>query len=217
MPRSRSKKASESEENVLKALAGLESGLYKTVYQATKATGASNTTMLRRLNGGKTRQEARESQQILSKAQEKALAERITELTATGHPARHDFIRDLAEDIRQQSVQNYDRSPLPIGETWVQQFIKRHPYLKTTLSRSIEAARIKDITVEAMVEWFKKLEDAIDVHQITMENIYNMDETGITIMPLMQVLRLDQVKDLSLLLIHVFVRNIKQNLKVKNK
>ena len=77
-------------------------------------------------------------------------------------------------------------------------------------------AHIKDIVVEAMVEWFKKLEDAIDVHQITMENIYNMDETGITIMPLMQVLRLDQVKDLSLLLIHVFVGNIKQNLDVKN-
>ena len=179
MPPSRSKKAAESEEKVVEALAGLKSGKYKTPYQAANSIGASRSTIQRRFNGGKTRSEAHESQQILSKAQEKALAECITHLTATGHPADHAFIRDMAEDIRKQSIVDADaRTPLPIGETWVKQFIKRHSYLKTTLSRSIEAARIKDVTREIVIEWFKRLEEVIEEHQIAPENIYNMDETG---------------------------------------
>ena len=182
MPRPLNQKAAESEEKVLKALIGLESGLYKTVYRASKDTGAPESTISRRLNGGKTRADARESQQLLSKAQEKALVGWITDLTATGHPARHDFIKDMAEEIRKQSkINDNARTPLPVGETWVRQFIKRHPYLKTTLSCSIEAARIKDVTSDIVIEWFKKLEDFMEEHQITMENIYNMDETGFSV------------------------------------
>src|SRR5438270_13018280 len=92
MPRPKSEKAAESEEKVLKALAGIQSGLYRNCYHAAQKTGASEATVTRRFNGGKTRAEAREVQQILSKAQEKALVSWITNLTATGHPARHDFI-----------------------------------------------------------------------------------------------------------------------------
>ena len=104
----------------------------------------------------------------------------ITNLTATGYPVHHNFITDIAEEIHKQSTLDNDaRTPLPIGETRVRQFIRHHPYLKMTLSRSIEAARIKDITKDIVIAWFKKLEETIEDHQITMENIYNMDETSI--------------------------------------
>ena len=137
---------------------------------------------MRRINGGKSCADAREHQQLLSKGQEKALVGWITQLTATGHPARHEFIRELAAEIRKQ-VDNADDSPrtdLPIGVEWVPQFINRHPYLKTQLTRSIEAARIKDITKEAVENWFTQLQETIEKHQITLENIYNMDETGLS-------------------------------------
>ena len=135
MPRPRSQKAAESEEKVLKALTSLESGYYNTIYQAAKDTDTSESTLFRRRGGGKTHAEAQESQQTLSKAQEKALVGWITNLTATGHPAHHDFITDMAEEIHKQSTLDNDaRTPLPIGETWVRQFIRRYPYLKTTLS-----------------------------------------------------------------------------------
>src|SRR2546423_1095385 len=125
MPPPRSEKAAESEEKVLKALAGLQSGLYRTCYKAAKETGASETTVTRRFKGGMTRAEAREEQQMLSRAQEKALVSWITNLTATGHPASHQFIREMAEEIRKQSGLVYDaQTRLPIGETWVRQFIK---------------------------------------------------------------------------------------------
>ena len=66
MPRQRSEKAAESEQKVLEALAGLESGLYKTQYQAVKATGTSSSILSWRIQGGKLHSEARESQQLLS-------------------------------------------------------------------------------------------------------------------------------------------------------
>jgi hypothetical protein len=96
MPHPQSQKAAESEEKVLKALTGLESGHYNTIYQAAKDTGASESTLFRRLDGGKICAEAREAQQTLSKAQGKALVGWITNLTATGHPAHHDFITNMA-------------------------------------------------------------------------------------------------------------------------
>ena len=170
MPRAKSQKATESEEKVLKALAGIRSGLYRNAYHAWQKTGASKATVERRLKGGKTHAEAREEQQILSKAQEKALVSWVTDLTATGHPAHHDFIREMADEVRKQSRSDDNaRAPLPIGTTWVRQFIKRHPYLKTTLSRSIELVRIKEVTADAVIDWFEKLQAVIEEHQITME------------------------------------------------
>jgi hypothetical protein len=104
----------------------------------------------------------------------------ITNLTATEHPTHHDFIIYMVEEIHKQStLDDHARTPLPIGETWVRQFIMCHPYLKTTLSQSIEAARIKDIMKDIVITWFKKLEETIEDHQIMMENIYNMDEMDI--------------------------------------
>ena len=182
MTRPRSKKALETEANVKKAFDGLSSGLYTTPYQARKALGLSKGTMSRRINGGKSRAEAREKQQTLSKAEEKALEGWITRLTATGHPAQHDFIRDMAEEIKNQRSHDSNdfRDNIPIPITWVPQFLQRHPHLKTTLSRCIEAARIKDVTPDAIMNWFRQLQEIIEENQITFENVYNMDETGIT-------------------------------------
>ena len=75
---------------------------------------------------------------------------------------------------------NNPRTNIPLGPSWVQLFLKRHPHLHTTMSRSIEAARIKDITKDSIHEFFKKLEETIEEHQITLENAYNMDETDTT-------------------------------------
>src|SRR5205814_1713611 len=126
-----------------------------------------------------SRVEAREKQQKLSKAEEKVLANWITRLTATGHPARHDFVREMAEEIRKQrDITIQPRLNIPLGKSWVQQFIKRHPYLETTISQSIEASRIKDVTKEVAVNFFDALEACIAEYQILWENVYNMDETG---------------------------------------
>ena len=102
-------------------------------------------------------------------------------MTATGHPARHDFIREMAEEIRTQNAFNKPKihTDFPIGKSWVQSFLKRHPHLHTTLSRSIEAACIKDVTKEIVLKFFEKLEMTLKEFHIALENVYNIDETGI--------------------------------------
>ena len=182
MPRPRSEKAADTESKVQAALDGLSAGTYKTPYQAAKTLGLSTSTLSQRMNRGKSRVEARESQQKLSKAEEKALDGWITRLTTTGHPARHDFVCDMAEEIRNQRIPNANnpRTNIPLGPSWVQLFLKRHPHLHTTMSRSIEAACIKDVTKDSIHEFFEKLEETIEEHQIMLENAYNMDVTGTT-------------------------------------
>lgn len=168
-----------TDHKVKEAMAGLASKRWNSVYAAAKDVGMSANTLTCRLNGGKSRIEAREEQQKLTKAEEKVLVKWITHLTATGHPARHTFIRDMAEEIRRQRGPQIDiERELPLGLTWVQQFIARHPQLKTVISHSIEAARIKDVTIEVVTKFFEALEACKEEYQITPENMYNMDETG---------------------------------------
>ena|SRR5947207_13009754 len=68
----RSQKATETLSKVERALAGISPGEYRISYQAAKVLGLSEATLQRRIKGGKSRPEAREAQQLLSKP-EKAL------------------------------------------------------------------------------------------------------------------------------------------------
>jgi hypothetical protein len=61
--------------------------------------------------------DARESQQKLTATEEKVLADWITHLTATGHPARHDFIQEMAEEIRNQRSNIQMRSEIPLEQS----------------------------------------------------------------------------------------------------
>ena len=46
------------------------------------------------------------------------------------------------------------------------------------MTRAIEAARIKDITKEQVLHFNKELRRIIQEHNIQLENIFNVDETG---------------------------------------
>ena len=63
------------------------------------------------MDGSKSTAESREWQQILTIPEENALAECITRLAILGHPLRHPFIRELAEEIRSSRWQPTDNSP----------------------------------------------------------------------------------------------------------
>ena len=67
-----------------------------------KETGASRHTISCQWEEGISHSDACESQQKLTTTAEKVLADWITHLTATGHPTRHNFIRKMAEEIRNQ-------------------------------------------------------------------------------------------------------------------
>ena len=100
----RSEKATISEARVQKALNQTKGKDRTTGYRAAKDTGASKSTLYRRLSGGKSRAEAREAQQLLHKYEEKSLVVWITMMAATGNPVSHACVREMAEEIRQQRL-----------------------------------------------------------------------------------------------------------------
>jgi hypothetical protein len=65
------------------AVQGIKSGKFKSAYQAAKALGLQANTVRRRANGGLTRVEVRQKQQLLSKNQEQTLLKWIKGLTVS--------------------------------------------------------------------------------------------------------------------------------------
>ena len=62
------------EQNLAKALAGLEDGTYLHVRQVSKATGTPRTTLICYMNGGQTKREANHHRQQLSPDEEAVFA-----------------------------------------------------------------------------------------------------------------------------------------------
>jgi len=185
MPRCLSERIIENEDKIQKAVEELSQGKFPSVRAAAKAHDVSHVTLGRRLKGGRSMHEAHEDEQTLTKAEEKALVQWITQMTATGHPVRHAFIREMAQHI-ERSRHYDDPAEKPafypaIGATWVQRFLHRHRELATTISCTIEASRIKETTKEAINMWFDHFSKVIAEYQISSENMYNMDESGFSI------------------------------------
>ena len=184
MVRARSEKAIKSETQVKNALNQIKRKKGKTAYQAAKDTGASKSTLYRRLSGGKSRTEAHESQRLLHDSEEKALVVWITMMASTGNPVSQAFVREMAEDIRKQRLIGINDESMtlveypPIGQSWVKRFLKRYPFLQTTLSRSIEASRIKEVSSELVSQFFDVFTQVLEELEIELQDVYNMDETG---------------------------------------
>ena len=160
------------------AIEGLADGTYTNREQAAVAVGISETTLRRRLKGGKTQAEAREAQQLLTCQEEKALVDWISHATASSNPVPHQYIKEMAEAIRANRVEQEHTFLCPLGTTWMEAFLGRHPQLKTKLSRAIEAARVKDVNREQILKFNEEFQKVIHEKNIKLQNIYNSDETG---------------------------------------
>ena len=108
-------------------------------------------------------------------------------MTATGNPVSHDYIREMAQEIQNNRMECLEGTdgPVqynpPIGKLWPQRFLHRHPDLATAISRTIESSHLKETSLEAIKNWFNIFKEAIAEYQISVKNMYNMDETGFSI------------------------------------
>ena len=93
------------DQTLAKALAGLTDGTYANVNQASVATRAPRKTLYRYTQGGQTCHQANLHRQALSPDEERALVKWVEHLSCTGHPVRHKFLRELAEEIRKPRVE----------------------------------------------------------------------------------------------------------------
>jgi hypothetical protein len=76
----------------------------------------SKTTLNRRINGGKSKKEACEYQQLWTRQEEKALAEWISYAVGAGSPVGHDYIHEMAHEIQVSRVGTEGTFIRPTGE-----------------------------------------------------------------------------------------------------
>ena len=186
MTRQKSQQAKELDSLLAEAVLGVNSGVYKSSYAAAKVLGLRPNTVLNRVKGGSTRQQARQQQQNLTPTQEETLLKWIKQLTITGYAPTHSLLREMAEEIRcnPQYQNNPDASTQPrhpLGKKWVQRFLTHHQNLKSLFGRQTEMQRMNGATEPVLKDWFNAYKDIVAQFNIQEKDVYNMDETGFSI------------------------------------
>jgi transposase len=112
MVRQKSLTAAESNTLVDQAVLGVQSGLYKSSYEAARVLQLSVSTITRRVNGGLSRSQACQQQQKLSYEQENVLLKWIKQLTISSYSPGHRLLKEIAEELRTKRTYNLDDASL---------------------------------------------------------------------------------------------------------
>jgi len=145
MTRPKNQEAIEKEARLQEAMAAVLAEKH-TASSAALAFNVPRSTLYDRLDGKLPHNQAHETEQLLSHAEEKELVRWITGLTITGYPPRYDTLREMAVEIRKRRVKSINEDGLElvqyddIGKQWVQRFLRRHSELSSVRQRSIDAA-----------------------------------------------------------------------------
>lgn len=96
--------------------------------------------------------------------------------------------RDIRTLAFQLAVQNNLPNPFSAihqcaGRDWLRLFLKRHPNLSFRQPTGTSEARAKGFNKENVSLFFDLLEKEMEEHHFSADNIYNVDETGISLVP----------------------------------
>ena len=95
----------------------------------------------------------------------------------------------------------------PLGKEWYKGFRACHPIIDTVIGSTIEMSRMKDASKEVLQDWFNAFKSTIAKYDIEDENIYNIDESGVSIGSIMLHVSLS---------IRKYVSDIKLSVDLKN-
>lgn len=92
-------------------------------------------------------------------------------------------IRYLAFELALRNNLNhpFTKSRIIAGKKWLNGFLRRHPTLSIRTPQSISAARIKGFTKENVDKFFDIYESGLAKIKYSPNRVYNVDETGITV------------------------------------
>jgi hypothetical protein len=117
--------ASEREIAITEAITAIQDGQVSSVKASAAKFGIPRSTLRGRLNGATDRSTAQQTTQRLTAEQERGLIDWIKGLEAQGNPPSHTVIREMVSKI--ETTSNPTSNPTPIGNHWVDRFIRRHP------------------------------------------------------------------------------------------
>ena len=78
-------------------------------------------------------------------------------------------------------IQDNSTGPSSIGQNWISRFVQRHPEIHSKVGKKIHGLRLQSTTPESLNCWFKHFNTVRERYQVSWENVYNMDETGIAL------------------------------------
>jgi hypothetical protein len=149
-----------------------------------RSTGIPASTLWRRANSRPSLADKAANQQYLTPQEEQALVEYVLRLADNGYPLPVKFLRSLAVVIvRQRSSIFQARDPSlkvrPPGKNWPQGFYRRHPQLRACRLRAINWKRDDRQIEDKVRHWFAIVSRELADPTILLENVYNIDETGV--------------------------------------
>lgn len=157
---------------IVQAIQAYNSGQFKSIRATAKAFHLPNSTLADRLAGKPSRAYTPAHNRALTLIEEDIILQKILNLDIRGHSPTQDTIRVWASSITTA------RGQKEVGVRWVYNFIKRHPELKTRLSRRLSAQRAKNEDPQVIQDWFRLVQNMINFHKIHKDDIFNFDESG---------------------------------------
>jgi hypothetical protein len=116
------------------------------------------------------------TRQRLTPAEEAVLVKYVQLAYKQAFPVTTVAIRDMANEIL------VEKGCEPsIGVHWHQSFLKRHPELRSALSRPIDKQRVMSEDPDSYIHYFHLFEDTRAKYGISDNDTYNMDESGCAI------------------------------------
>jgi hypothetical protein len=113
-------------------------------------------------------------------------------MSANGYPVPVKYLRPLAFTIARQRASPSpaalsETSIKPPGKNWPPAFYKRHPELKPKKVKALDWNRHDKNIYDKITHWFDVIGKELHDPVILPENVYNMDETGIMLVEMWNV------------------------------
>jgi DDE superfamily endonuclease/Tc5 transposase DNA-binding domain len=162
-----------SEQLIEETLRLTDEGVYDSIRQASRVTGAPRSTVGHRRAGRLPRSQITPRNARLTPRQEAIFTGWITDLQLQYKPVNYTQLAKIAENLARE---NYPSRPL--GKNWVSRFIKRSPALSHGRSQPFPINRIQSIIPNQVKGWFRHFQEVIQRYNIKPGNIWNMDEIG---------------------------------------
>lgn len=119
---------------------------------------------------------------VFTEAMELDLVNYITNMEVMLFGLTINDIRSLAYQVAQRNGLSdaFGNDKDKVGRDWLNGFLRRHPQIALRTPEATSAARARGFNKVSVGKFFDILESAFDKHHFAPNNIYNVDETGMT-------------------------------------
>lgn len=165
-----------------KASQALAQGLPTSVPRSYRAladhSSVPRSTLHARARGQQSIEAKAQSQQYLTPFEEKAMIAFILQMSALGTPVRIKYIPSITFSVARGRPEP-NRPLKPQAKNWAKALENRHPQLKAKKVKALDWDRHEKNIFPKIAYWFEVIGKVLEDPDITSENVYNMDETGV--------------------------------------